>query len=379
MADQVVAAGVKQIEGDVVADDSYFDLKRFPPGWTVDDTVWNYGAAVSAIAVNDNTFTLQVTPGKLVGMPALFGIEPWSGLYTIRNDAVTSITGVPAQLQVAREPDSRIVHLGGTLPLDSPPRSEVLAVAEPAESAAALFMHLLTARGVEIYGHSRAHHADDPASPHAGQTGLAPSAVPTVLAEHLSPPLIQDVRVTNKLSLNLHAELLLRVAAKEKAHATAFDDALKFAAQFRQSIGLANDDVILTDGSGLSRGDLVTPQSVVQLLAYAMRQPWGVDFAASLPISGVDGTLESRMRNTSATGRIHAKTGLVEHVAGLSGYATSVGGGHLIFSIFGNNTGTQMRDATAVIDQICVAMVDELGTEGKLPDNKLRKGPPGAR
>jgi serine-type D-Ala-D-Ala carboxypeptidase/endopeptidase (penicillin-binding protein 4) len=139
------------------------------------------------------------------------------------------------------------------------------------------------------------------------------------------------------------------------------DDALKFAEQFRQTIGIAPEDVQLTDGSGLSRGDLVTPQSVVQLLTWAARQKWGADFAASLPVAGEDGTLENRMKGTAAAGRIHAKTGFVEHDEGLSGYATSVRGEHLIFSFFVNNLSAHSRDGMDALDSICVAMVEELG------------------
>jgi D-alanyl-D-alanine carboxypeptidase/D-alanyl-D-alanine-endopeptidase (penicillin-binding protein 4) len=98
----------------------------------------------------------------------------------------------------------------------------------------------------------------------------------------------------------------------------------------------------------------------VQLLAYAVRQPWGADFVATLPVAGQDGTLENRMRGTAAAGQVHAKTGLVEHVNSLSGYATSRRGAHLIFSIFGNNTGTHGREAINAVDAICVAMVEEL-------------------
>jgi len=143
------------------------------------------------------------------------------------------------------------------------------------------------------------------------------------------------------------------------------DDAVAFATQFRQSIGILPDDVQLTDGSGLSRGDLLTPQSVVHLLAYARRQPWGADFENALPVAGQDGTLETRMRGTAAAGRVHAKTGLVEHVNSLSGYATTRRGAHLIFSIFGNNTGNHGSAATNVVDSICVAMVEELAPHGQ--------------
>jgi D-alanyl-D-alanine carboxypeptidase/D-alanyl-D-alanine-endopeptidase (penicillin-binding protein 4) len=252
-------------------------------------------------------------------------------------------------------------------------------VTEPAENAADQFARLLEASGIRIKGHARARHAmvgtggntSSPMTSHA--TLLAKSAVdPIVLAEHISPPLIEDVRLTNKISQNLHAELMLRVAAKERGGATTLDDAVKFAATFYQSVGLPADDVLLVDGSGLSRNDLVTPQSIVGLLAYAERQPWGADFAASLPIAGEDGTLESRMKGTSAAGRIHAKSGTFERVDSLSGYATSLGGEHLIFSIFGNNIGAHNRDAAAILDALCVAMVEELGSSPQAPGQPIQ-------
>ena len=352
LADQVVAAGVKEITGDIVADDSYFAPERYPPGWGIDDAVWSYGAAVSALVINDNFISLILHPGAAVGAPLVYSAAPWPGIYDIRNDAVTTAAGTEPKLRLEREPDSQIFRLSGTLPMDAPARELQLAVTQPAENAAAILMQLLRARGIRVGGHSRARHGDR----------NAPQVDPPrhVLAEHTSPALLEDVRLTNKLSMNLHAELLLRVVAREKAGARTMEDALAFATAFRQSMGIAPDDVELTDGSGLSRSDLVTPQSVVQLLTYAWRQPWGADFVATLPVAGQDGTLETRMRGTAAAGRIHAKTGLVEHVNSLSGYATSRRGAHLIFSILGNNTGTHGRDALNAVDSICVAMVEEL-------------------
>ncbi len=184
----------------------------------------------------------------------------------------------------------------------------------------------------------------------------------------VSPTLLEDVRLTNKLSLNLHAELMLRVAAREKGGALDPDDALKFAAEFRQSAGLQPGDVLLSDGSGLSRGDLVTPQAIVQWLAWAQRQAWGADFRATLPVAGEDGTLDTRMKSTAAADRVQAKTGSFDHVEALSGYATSLRGEHLIFSLLGNNNGLRNRDATAIFDAVCVAMVEELGPAASAPD-----------
>ena len=368
LADQVVAAGVKEVDGDVIADDSYFTPARFPSGWTVDDTVWSYGAAVSAIAVNDNAITLTVTPGAAAGAPLTFDLLPWSGFYHVQSDATTTRAGTEAQLRISREPESETFVLSGTMPAGAPARALPLAVPQPAEHAAALLLLLLEARGVHVDGSSKARHAAEVAT----QCCAAPPA-PAILAQHLSPPLLQDVQATNKLSLNLHAEMMLRLAAKEKGNALILDDALKFAEQFRQSVGIARDDVQLTDGSGLSRNDLVTPQSVVQWLAWATRQKWGADFAASLAVAGQDGTLENRMKGTAAAGRVHAKTGLVERVEGISGYATTLRGEHLIFSMFGNNQGIHSRSATDVLDAICVAMVEELGSAPAPPTGASRQ------
>jgi D-alanyl-D-alanine carboxypeptidase/D-alanyl-D-alanine-endopeptidase (penicillin-binding protein 4) len=119
-------------------------------------------------------------------------------------------------------------------------------------------------------------------------------------------------------------------------------------------------DAVLTDGSGLSTNNLVTPRAVVALLQYAIHQPWGPDFMATLPIAGVDGTLEDRMKNTPASGLIQAKTGGLEHVHALSGYATTAAGEYLVFSIFVNNDPKHGRDSTAAIDAIILAMIETL-------------------
>jgi D-alanyl-D-alanine carboxypeptidase/D-alanyl-D-alanine-endopeptidase (penicillin-binding protein 4) len=182
-----------------------------------------------------------------------------------------------------------------------------------------------------------------------------------ILAEHTSVPLSDEVRLTNKNSENVHAELLLLLAAHEKAGANNYEDSLKFASDFFRRAGIADGDVVITDGSGLSRKDLVTPRSVVQLLRYAAAQPWGELYRSTLPVAGEDGTLSDRMKNTPAAGRIFAKTGTIGHGNTLSGYATTMQGVHLLFSILGNNNNLHAQDANKVIDAICVAMVEELG------------------
>jgi serine-type D-Ala-D-Ala carboxypeptidase/endopeptidase (penicillin-binding protein 4) len=352
-ADAIVARGVKEVTGDVIADDSMFQHEKFPSGWLADDILWSYGAAVSAIAVNDNTFTLEVRPASNEGEPARYEAGLAADFYSVDNSIRTGARGSEEKLAVARDPGSRLIHLSGTMPLGAQTRRLTIAIEEPAEYAASLLARLLEARGVKIDGNARARHA-----------GALPPDAPapqTVLAEHTSVPLSDEVRLTNKNSENLHAELLLLLAAHEKAGSNNYEDALKFASDFFKAAGIADGDVVLSDGSGLSRKDLVTPRSVVQLLRYAAAQPWGELYRSSLPVAGEDGTLSDRMKNTAAAARVFAKTGTIGHGNTLSGYATTVHGERLLFSILGNNNNLHAQDANKFIDAICVAMVEELG------------------
>ena len=351
LVDAVAARGVKEITGDVIADDSLFQHEKFPSGWTVDDTLWSYGAAVSAIVVNDNTFALTLRPGPRVGAPAMYETGLATDFYTVENSIRTGARGSEENLAVARDPGSRVIRVSGAMPLGAPTRRLTIAVEEPAEYAAHLLARLLKARGVKIDGRARSRHAGDPPS--------GRGAPHTVLAEHTSVPLADDIRLTNKNSENIHAELLLLLAAHEKTGATDYEDALKAAAEFFRAAGVADGDVLLSDGSGLSRKDLVTPRAIVQMLHYASTQPWGQAYRSSLPVAGEDGTLSGRMENTPAAGRIFAKTGTIGHVNSLSGYATSLRGEHLLFSIMGNNNSLSAHDANRVIDAIVAAMVEE--------------------
>jgi len=355
MADALVARGVKEISGDVIADDSMFQSEPFPSGWAIDDMLWSYGAAVSAIAVNDNTFLVELRPGPKEADPASVTLQPDVNYYTIENLVRTSAHGSEENLKVTREPGSHLVRITGTMPQGGSPHRLTIGIEQPAEYAAKLLQSLLEARGIRLRGISRARHAPDPL--------LAGTAQPmqTILAEHVSVSLADEVRAINKESLNLHAELLLRLSAYEKVHAMSYEDALKFAAGFYQMAGIADGDVAFKDGSGLSRRDLVTPRAIVQMLSYAATQPWGEIYRSSLPVAAEDGTLSEHMKNTPAAGHIFAKTGTVEHIAALSGYATTLRGEHLIFSILGNNNNLHAQAAHNVVDAIAEAMVEDLG------------------
>jgi len=348
LADALVAKGVKEISGDVIGDDSYFPRERYPNGWEIDDMVWEYGAAISAIVVDDNTVALTLTPGEQAGNPVQGTVTPATPDFTVENEVTTSAADVKPDLTLTREPGANIVVVKGSLPAKSAPRKLVLAIEEPAQHAAATLKRLLEERGVKVAGVARARHD------HAELGGD-----PAVLAEHVSVPLSDAVKLINKISQNLHTEMLLRTVARQNAVWATPDELMKVPTDFYAAAGIAPGDVSQADASGLSRHDLVTPRAIVTLLGFAQKQSWFGLYYASLPVAGVDGTLEDRMKNTLATGRIHAKTGSVEHVRTLSGFAETPDGRRVIFSFLSNNQGGKSHEAADALTGLCVAMLEE--------------------
>ena len=364
LADSAVAKGLKEVDGDIVGDDSYFPYDPYPAGWSVGDLFFTFGAPVSAIAFNDNSVRIAVQPEASIGDAASILVEPAAAQGGVTFEIKTGPADGKPDFAVVRQPGTNFILLRGMIPVGHPSMDLDLAITEPAETAARTLKQLLEARGVRVIGGVHVRHAPPPDPSDAGDlppAAIIPMANQFVLAQHDSPPLLESIRVMNKISQNLHAELLLRTVAREKTGIGSTDGGIKIEQDFLKAAGVADGDVVLSDGSGLSRDDLVTPRAVVALLRYVAHQPWGEDYLSTLPIAGVDGTLESRMKSTPASGLIQAKTGGLEHVHALSGYATTLRGEHLVFSIFGNNNAAHGRDATEAIDAIGVAMVETLG------------------
>src|ERR1700736_6297532 len=128
LADALVAKGVKEIAGDIIGDDSYFPRDPYPDGWEIGDMVWEYGAAISSIVIDDNTVTLTLTPGQLAGDPVQAVIAPATPDFYVENNVVTSAAEVKSDLTLKREPGSQLVTVRGTLPAKSAPRKLILAV-----------------------------------------------------------------------------------------------------------------------------------------------------------------------------------------------------------------------------------------------------------
>ena len=379
LADAVVAKGLKEVDGDIIADDGYYPYDPYPAGWLTGDLFFSFGAPVSAVDYNDNIIGIDVIPAARTGDPAMLAVQPAAARDGFDSEVVTGAPGEKPDLAVVRQPGSKFILLRGTVPAAGQAVHLELAMTQPAETAGESLKELLESRGVVVRGTVRAVHSPPPVVNAAGEPGAPQpqqdSSDRNVLAEHMSPPLLESIQLTNKISQNLHAEMFLREVGRAEFGTASTAAGLYVERNFLHMIGIADGDVVLADGSGLSPQDLVTPRAVVALLLYDKAQPWGADFLSTLPIAGVDGTLEHRFNSGPATGLIHAKTGSIANVRGISGYATTRRGESLVFSIFVNNNPQHGIDATTTMDAIAAAMVDSLGSSLPAPKQSSRHNP----
>ena len=360
LADTVVHKGLKSVSGDIIGDDTYFADERYDEGWSWDDLMWSDGAPVSALTINDNVLFLNVAPGAHVGDRAVISVKPFADYYNYDNRLVTASAGTARNLAMDRPPGSMTVSLWGSIPLGDAGVDEALALDDPAEFAAILFRQMLVSRGVAVNGKARALHSE--------RAGLATIKTQTpaqvqVLAGHESAPLVEDVHVINKVSQNLHAEILLRLLGRQQSVPGTVEGGLAQLKSFLAQAGVPDGEYAFHDGSGLSRQNLVTPHAVVQLLRYAATQPWGASYRDSLPVAGVDGTLADRLNNRDPRAHVFAKTGSLGGVRTLSGYATTVKGEPVAFSIFANNFIPANSPGSSVKDRSVTDAMDEIVEE----------------
>jgi serine-type D-Ala-D-Ala carboxypeptidase/endopeptidase (penicillin-binding protein 4) len=346
LADQVFASGVRRIEGDVVGDDTAFVWEPYTEGWDQDDALWDFGAPVSALMLNDNVFRLRLEPA---GTTAALSLSPAVEFYSIDN-RVRAAPGLANNVQLERLPGSHQLRVWGTL---GSPVEKLLAMDDPALWAARIFASALTRRGIVITGRPVALHR------YANQDGTAPEPRPAVvLASRTSPPLIELLRIIDKASQNLHAEVLLREVGRARGGAGTRQAGLDQERKFLAECGIAGEEVRLVDGSGLSGLDMVTPEAVVKLLVAMHRAPYREQWLSLLPVGGQDGTLEHRFGGRPAAARIRAKTGSLSQASALSGYVESPKRGTLVFSILVNNFTAPAAEVRALIDRIALALAE---------------------
>jgi serine-type D-Ala-D-Ala carboxypeptidase/endopeptidase (penicillin-binding protein 4) len=363
LADQVAAHGVKRVEGGIVGDDSWYLWEPYAAGWGIQDPESDDGAPISALTINDNAFTLTVNPGAREGDLAVLSLNPAIEFYRIDNRVLTA--AVPAdpgrarRIHFSRLPGSLDAHLWGTIAPHGGPQNLVLGIEDPARYAAMALRNALEDQGIAVEGDAVAHHeypdeVSDPAqrvAPEPGPTGVE-------LARRVSAPLIEDLRITAKVSQNLHAELLLRAVGRARRNIGSFEAGLEELKTFLAEVGIEPESYNIRDGSGLARLNLVTPAAVVKLLRYMDASPRGQEWMSVLPVGGQDGTLSSRFGDTPAAGRVHAKTGSLSHVSALSGYIQRLDGSWVVFSMLVNNYNARTADVRGTMDRICNLIVE---------------------
>ena len=360
LARQVRAAGVKKVTGGVIGDDRRYVWQGHLPGWSIDDAMWGYGAPISALSFNDNAVILQVLPGRAVRERARVAFRPGIGYFELDNRLWTAAARmVPRGLNLDRAPGTRQLALWGEISIHSRGRRLTVAVDDPALFAARAFHHVLVKTGVAIGRKAVSRHASGHEFPSLKQVAERKTEIyPTELAALRSPPLAEAVKIVNKVSQNLHAEMLLREVGLRRRGIGSFQAGLGELERFlEKDVELRKQEFFLTDASGLSRRNLVSPEATVKLLKYMWRSENRTAFLESLPIAGEDGTLDWRFSRTPARGKIRAKTGTLSHVTAISGYAAAADERNLAFSIMVNNYGVQASYIRNLVDKICVALV----------------------
>ena len=346
LAAQVAAKGVKLVRGKLFADDTWFDDVRLGSSWAWDDEPYYYSAQVSALTAAPDTdydagsIIVRVAPGT--GGKAVVTTDPPTDYVTIANTAVTGPAGSQNTIGVDRVHGTNTFTVTGSIPAGGATTSEWMAVWEPTGYAAALFRAALGKHGVRVLGRTA--------------RAATPASAPVVAARQ-SMPLRELAVPFLKLSNNLHAEILVKAMGRKAFGQGTWSAGLAAMAGRLPAYGVDPARLSLRDGSGLSRMDQISPDQLAALLGAARSRPWFADWYEALPVAGkperlVGGTLRSRMRGTAAEGRVHAKTGSLTGVSGLSGYVTNAAGQEWVFSMVTNNSvGVNVKgleDAVAV-------------------------------
>ena len=339
LADLVARAGVRRVTGDIVGDASAFDGERVPAGWRTRYLQASYAARVSALSFNENLAHITVRPSTRGAVVAF--AQPVSGL-TLRSTVTVRPNSRSASIRVWQDTLTQQFKVSGWIGSRSAVRTYQVVVEQPERYVAAAFRAALEARGIVVDGDVR--------------VGAATPGAQRITA-WASPTLGQLVTKMNGESNNHFAELLFRNAARAGGAVGSAQIANESLRTFLSDrVGVDPAAVYAADGSGLSTLDRVTPRSMVLLLAYSAKAPWGDVLRASLPVAGRTETLRGRMRYTAAQGNLRAKTGTTGEVTSLGGFVRARNGEELAFSFLYN--GRELWRARAAIDAMGVTLAN---------------------
>jgi D-alanyl-D-alanine carboxypeptidase/D-alanyl-D-alanine-endopeptidase (penicillin-binding protein 4) len=361
LAKQVAAKGIRRVTGRVLV-----DATLFPEG----EPELGTGVVISPIVVNDNVIDVVVGPGGAEGSPVQVRIAPQTAYVTILNRATTGKAGSAASLKYRNQrlnaDGSRIVALTGSLPLGAKPRLAPYPVPEPSRFATTVMVEALREQGIAS--------TLVPPGDSIAYAALAANYTPDkVVGEHVSPPFKEDVKVTLKVSQNLHASTMPFLLGALVAHKHEEVDQAGFDLEngLLTKAGLDLHGMAQGDGAG---GDaFYTPDFMVHYLLFLSRQKDFPEFYRALPVLGRDGTLFRLQVNSPAAGHVHAKTGTDDRYdavnrrtllagKGLAGYMDTASGQHLIFALYLNMFSVPLDDpeesAGQVLGEIAAAAYD---------------------
>lgn len=322
LAGMAAAAGIRTIDGDIVADLSLFDTLGWGRGWMWDDEPDPDEGFITPLSFNGASVSVALSPGAKAGDPLVCRVEPSGGYFGIDNASATLPPGNADSVEVTRTRGFDRIIVRGTMALGAPPETTTFSVRHPVAHFLHEFRDRLRARGIEFGGALRAGRTEGPVRLGALEHGLG-----EVLAR------------INKDSDNLAAESVLKtIAARLSGEPGSAARGLRAVGAYISGFGVDSGSVILADGSGVSWYTAIAPSDVTALLLdqHSRTETFGT-FYASLAKAARDGTLAGRMSGSAAAGRVAAKTGTLTGVSAVSGYVTTVSGELLAFSIIVNH------------------------------------------
>ncbi|MBI4548023.1 MAG: D-alanyl-D-alanine carboxypeptidase/D-alanyl-D-alanine-endopeptidase [Ignavibacteriae bacterium] len=343
LARSIASYGINTIAGDLVGDVSYFDTLYWGSGWMWDDEPEPYEAFISPLTVNSNAIQVSVVPGKKIGNTVDVFLNPSIQSFTINNQGITSLDTLMPELTVTRIRGENTITVRGRVPPKSDTVKSILSVWKPELYFLELFKQKLIEHGITVKGGIR-----------LGSTeGLQ-------FLGSISHPLDSVLHQINKPSDNLAAENTLKtIAAELQGSPGTAAMGLSIMKEYLTRIGIDTAKMILADGSGVSFYNAISPDAIIQLL---QEQYWNKHtfqrFLESLPIAGIDGTLNNRMKDARTAGNVRAKTGTITGVSTLSGYAWTADAKPLAFNIMCNHFPSQIMHLRNMQDTIMALLVN---------------------
>jgi D-alanyl-D-alanine carboxypeptidase/D-alanyl-D-alanine-endopeptidase (penicillin-binding protein 4) len=338
--------GLKEVKGDVVVDDTYFDETWEGPGWEQDDSDSAYMAPIGAVSLETNTVEIHVRPGDVVGGKGVVEVEPASAYFTIENRTETAPDRARQRVQVRSEPDGdrQKIVVSARLPFDGGSVAIRRRISNPSLYTGETLKALLEEVGIRVRGKVR--------------RGITPWKLEPAVVD-LSEDLTVLVHRVNKVSQNHMTEQLLKaVGAESKGAPGTWDKGVDAVEEFlARRVAIPRGSFVMRNGSGLNDTNRVSARQLVRVLRWACREDLlGPSFLASLPIAGIDGTTRNRMAGTLAVGRLRAKTGTLQNVTALSGFVGAVDGKRYVFSILVNDFPGRLSSVLPAVDAIGTAL-----------------------